>query len=175
MWHTQNTLMSVFWKEQMLCTQCPMQMLHNHLLLQDQRGILFNLVLFETWALANDIIMMRLIHQALSFFCFLGIYLRNTALNEAAKKSWNAGNFARFQSCMIDLFFLTIVMTIELSNLNNVISEKKADKSPVTIIRSQWYAELCLMLLRWLSSSSYGAVADSKQKQMNSTNKRIHL
>ncbi len=44
---------------------------------------------------------------------------------------------------MIDLFFLTIVMTSELSNLNNVLSEKKADKSPVTIIRS---------LVRWAMS-----------------------
>lgn len=76
---------------------------------------------------------------------------------------------------MIDLFFLTIVMTSELSNLNNVISEKKADRSPLTIIRSQWDAELCLMLLRCLSSSSCGAVAVSKQKHMSSTNKRIHL
>lgn len=67
---------------------------------------------------------------------------------------------------MIDLFFLTIVMTSELSNPNNMLSEKKADRSPVTIIRSLWYAELCLMMLRCLSSSTYGAVAVFKQKHM---------
>lgn len=63
---TQNTLMSAFLKDQMLCTQCPMQMLHSHLLRQDehefsfglQHGMLCNLLLFENWVLANDIIMM---------------------------------------------------------------------------------------------------------------------
>lgn len=70
-------------------------------------------------------------------------------------------------------FFLTIVMTNEACDLNNEIFEKKADKSPVAVIRWVCEAELCVMLPQWLSSSTCGAVADSKQKAYE-LNKQAH-